>query len=566
MALSRSVQKAQSTAACPLCEQTTNLKWKCNECDLLFCDNCHPMNLKLHSKSKLLKYHVIIDIKDLGQNEETKCIQMAQLGNIFCAKHLKQKCSLFCNKCAVQICNTCIIENSHRDHALNEISDVYDKKMKILNDMKNETEDEIDKCNEEEKRIKSMFNDGQSNYKDTLKAISQREDALVDILKKHSKFLEENIKTEWRTTEKAFICRQTEVEEHRRKLERKRDSINQTLPLQQVLEILKTTRTPCEKLETRKYIYQMKLQQSKVNMCLKDVETSLQNVFGALDSGPKYEFQHVLKPDLKDLSKFLCYEKDRMIFSSVTEALLQQVKIENNDIVVEKQHNGIKVYDMALMKNGKVLLSMKSSKLNIWDCEGKLGLFQSFNTFDTYGICVGKENEILVGLSSSNVVNELDTSGKVLVLNAEKQVVKTYEHDKKTKQKLFKCPLKIVINYEKSICVIDVDNNMRDDGRVLCLNPEGTLNWKYKGSNSRIFKPYDLATNSEGLMFVLDTSGMIHCVNQEGIGTTYTVFYTEGTSHLPFCGTLAIDSEGLLLVGHTDGYNRNSKITVYQLK
>lgn len=28
----------------------------------------------------------------------------------------------------------------------------------------------------------------------------------------------------------------------------------------------------------------MKLQQSKVNMCLKDVETSLQNVFGALDS------------------------------------------------------------------------------------------------------------------------------------------------------------------------------------------------------------------------------------------------------------------------------------------
>ncbi|CAG2208024.1 LRRK2 [Mytilus edulis] len=138
----------------------------------------------------------------------------------------------------------------------------------------------------------------------------------------------------------------------------------------------------------------MKLQQSKVNMCLKDVEISLQNVFGALDSGSKYEFQHVLKPDLKDLSKCLCYEKDRMIFSSVTEALLQQVKIENNDIVVEKQHNGIKVYDMALMKNGKVLLSMKSSKLNIWDFEGKLGLFQSFKSFDTYGICVGKENEI----------------------------------------------------------------------------------------------------------------------------------------------------------------------------
>lgn len=150
------------------------------------------------------------------------------------------------------------------------------------------------------------------------------------------------------------------------------------------------------------------------------------------------------------------------------------------------------------MKNGKVLLSMKSSKLNIWDFEGKLGLFQSFKSFDTYGICVGKEIEILNGLSSSNVVNELDTSGKILVLNAEKQVVNTYEHDKKTKQKLFKCPLKIVINYEKSICVIDVDNNMKDDGRVLCLNPEGTLNWKCEGSNSPNFKPYDLATNSEG--------------------------------------------------------------------
>lgn len=88
MALSRSVQRAQSTAKCPLCEQTTNLKWKCNECDLLFCDNCHPINLKLHSKSKLLKEHVIIDIKDLGQKEETQCIQMAQLGKIFCAKHV----------------------------------------------------------------------------------------------------------------------------------------------------------------------------------------------------------------------------------------------------------------------------------------------------------------------------------------------------------------------------------------------------------------------------------------------------------------------------------------------
>jgi hypothetical protein len=81
--MAESVVKAQDFICCQLCETEQKIKWKCIECELLMCDKC---NKKIHPKFKNAKDHRIIDIKDVGIQDEGRGDNL-DFTNIKCKLH-----------------------------------------------------------------------------------------------------------------------------------------------------------------------------------------------------------------------------------------------------------------------------------------------------------------------------------------------------------------------------------------------------------------------------------------------------------------------------------------------
>lgn len=203
----------------------------------------------------------------------------------------------------------------------------------------------------------------------------------------------------------------------------------------------------------------------------------MQNCFGDIYRGPEYELVKSFKSNVNDVSNIVHIKKDHALIYSKIDESLQQVKFENHYILVEKVHN-VKVYDMALMENGSIIFSIKTNELKLYNLEGQVETFHCFSSlkmFNIYGVHVNRKKEFFVGISKSNYAYNCDTTAKVNVFNTEKQVIKTYENNRITKENMFNCPIRIVTNYDDTICVIDPDSYKSKTGKVVCLEQGDTI-------------------------------------------------------------------------------------------
>ncbi|CAG2222095.1 unnamed protein product [Mytilus edulis] len=373
---------------------------------------------------------------------------------------------------------------------------------------------------------------------------------------------------QWDASEEVITNRAKYVRDHKRSIERLKTTISETLQSYRVVDILAASGYYVLKLEDRNQVYQTKMQQAKFLSDEKDVRSTLQNCFGDIYRGPEYELVKSFKTNVNDVSNIVHIKKDHALIYSKIDESLQQVKFENNNILVEKVNN-VKIYDMALMENDSIIFSIKTNELKLYNLEGQVETFHCFSslkTFNIYGVHVNRKNEICVGISNSNYANNCNPTAKVIVFNTEKQVIKTYENNRITKEKLFNCPIRIVTNYDDTICVIDLDSYKSNTGKVVCLEQGGTMKWKYEWSSFLDFEPFDITVTTEGMILVLDLSRNIHCINQDGNVTSYKEFYTSRPMQLPSPGSLAVDSEGLLLVSQNYSFSGSSAIQFYKLK
>ncbi|XP_063420854.1 tripartite motif-containing protein 46-like [Mytilus trossulus] len=126
MAFSQSIRKSQTPINCQLCETDKFIKWKCIECNLLMCYNCRD---KIHPKFRNATDHKIVDIKDIGQQNEE-----LDFTNIKCIEHSEQFYCLFCKKCENLVCPTCVSKVHKVDaNDLIEIREAYDIEIDRLN-------------------------------------------------------------------------------------------------------------------------------------------------------------------------------------------------------------------------------------------------------------------------------------------------------------------------------------------------------------------------------------------------------------------------------------------------
>jgi antirestriction protein len=62
-------KEGKTPVSCQLCDEIDKIKWKCITCDYLMCERC----CKGHKKIKSCNEHTIIDFKDIGLYQGTRC-------------------------------------------------------------------------------------------------------------------------------------------------------------------------------------------------------------------------------------------------------------------------------------------------------------------------------------------------------------------------------------------------------------------------------------------------------------------------------------------------------------
>ena len=172
--MAESVEKAQNFICCQLCETEQKIKWKCIECELLMCDKC---NKKIHPKFKNAKDHRIIDIKDVGIQDEGRGDNL-DFTNIKCKLHQGQSCCLFCRNCDTLVCPSCVAK-SHTGHNFIEINEAYDMKLDKLKKGQKKVEKDNVNITREEKELNQVKNIQDSKYSKAMEDVQTRKNALI---------------------------------------------------------------------------------------------------------------------------------------------------------------------------------------------------------------------------------------------------------------------------------------------------------------------------------------------------------------------------------------------------
>ncbi|XP_056015334.1 uncharacterized protein LOC125653121 [Ostrea edulis] len=102
-------RSAQEVLLCDLCK-TAPLQSHCKLCHINLCVNCVGKHLSESSKD----HNVVPFIKHIKSTPNYPK----------CPKHAEKHCELFCEKCDIPVCSTCISSDKHRGH---KISDVLEK-------------------------------------------------------------------------------------------------------------------------------------------------------------------------------------------------------------------------------------------------------------------------------------------------------------------------------------------------------------------------------------------------------------------------------------------------------
>ena len=206
MAFSGSIRKAQIVKLCELCENETNLKWRCIQCDKILCEKCE----KIHNKVQTNTQHQIVNLKIPFQDVEQKVI----LDNIRCTEHQIKMTCLFCRTCDHLVCLDCI-SSKHNKHNFEPVEKILSEKLDELKGAEAWYCNDLTLCRAKVKEFQISETKCESLFDETIITIKQREQTMIDSVRKYSIELQKQIELDRKSEKKKFlnIKRQTDQTE-----------------------------------------------------------------------------------------------------------------------------------------------------------------------------------------------------------------------------------------------------------------------------------------------------------------------------------------------------------------
>lgn len=394
--------------------------------------------------------------------------------------------------------------------------EIFNENGKTFRSLNRQTNLDISNCKQEEEKLQLLLKDGMERFQETKDNILKTK-TVIDEVHKHFEDLLQDLESQWVSTEKVITQGMELVQDKNQQLQYQKKLLEKTLQSNQVTGILTTKLTPIQKFIPPKRPYQMMSQNAKYipGTIVERFDNLYQrpNPYGQFYKGPEYKLVHTYQIDLPSVTKIIKRQNNSAILGSYTEGVIEKITFDDSNTKVEKTIYS-KVFDMALMPCGGLLLSTKESDIKVLKDNGDIINFHSFSQFLTFGIHIKNQKEILVGVAK----NSKTESGKIVVLNMDGKVLRTYENDAETGDKLFTCPIRIATNYNNTVCVIDTFGTPEDygvaDGRIVVIDEEGRLQWSY---SPRLFWPNDIGISSNGLIVIANMfSNFIYAFSEDG--------------------------------------------------
>ncbi|XP_063436006.1 uncharacterized protein LOC134716917 [Mytilus trossulus] len=548
MAFSQSIKKGQVPVNCELCETDRTIKWKCLDCDLFLCNHCKE---KVHFRVKTAKDHKLIDIKDIGLQQEE-----LDFANIPCQNHAGEYNCHYCKTCDALVCQTCV-KKSHKEHILTEIQEEYDVKI-------------------------DMLKKGLCKIQTDRKVIVSRNEQLVQLsyAEKYNKANQDISKQEKvvkAAVESCFKQLRDKLDQHQKNI--KSDLNVVSVLLQQADDKNKDVQESIRMTEASKFF-------KVVNNLEKNMDTKMpeprstnycmpifvpgeihQSNIGML----KFDGDLADKPHIKlDLNNH--YETNFLVglilFSGIGQSFwisscrfgsIQKVKADGNKLKIISSFN-IQLFGVAVLQSGNLLVNTGIKLQQMSEKTGTLtDTVYNVSPLRPTAVYITSNNKLLIG--GMNFDSPAPGRRVVILMNQNGAHERVYEHDQH-QLPMFVYPYKITTTSNGNIYIVD---RIRDnENRIVVLGQGGDMLNIYTGilqiNKNHPFLPEDIVTTPRDNVIAADMrTHTLHILNNAGLLMAYYKTSDIGIL-IPF--SLAFSPTGKLYIGKS-GQGDSKKMETY---
>lgn len=508
---------AQHFIECELCCETVTLY--CTICKINMCGHC----VGIHINSLATQEHNIVSYR--------RKVFTPQLQS--CSIHGYEKCDLFCSKCNVPICVTCITLQ-HKAHPATKLEDQCNFKRKQIQDECEHIKNDLcknlikiiahmqKKMEEVKKKYDNVedaiFQNGEKWHRQVDKIVHQFLQQANDMKNRDISFLEKH------TEESKSLLKSLNA--HREQVNKLASSMN----LKDILDYELRDLT-CIRL-------------SKPNLSMPSFDSGENEIkiisksFGSLCSKIPQNLK-VVSPDLENLrnlcSRVVLCKSVESSFDTIcniacsnenyvwvngedkTMSLIEPGKVIKR---IETQ-SGLRPINLAVTRQGSLVYAVYDShQSNIFIVTNSYSTDKviTFNDWKPVGICCTRNDEFLVSMESND-----ETQIKIARFSGDFKIIQEIQYDEHH-QPLYasgKYYVFVEENQNMDICASDPNKN-----EVVVTDKDGLRRWRYNGNlekgKFKSFSPSFIAADSYSNLLVMDTDNdCVHLLDMNGIFITF---------------------------------------------
>ncbi|XP_061174081.1 uncharacterized protein LOC133183146 [Saccostrea echinata] len=505
---------AQEVLLCDLCDKDV-LQTHCEPCNVNLCLNCIGKHLSDPSKR-----HNVVPYRQIKQDQQQSFTPIYPK----CSKHAPKNCELFCERCDISVCSTCLSSGTHKGHNL---LDILQKHKSMVEDLK------IDLA-ELKHRINPTFQNIASDVKVGKAKLDKHYGQLTtDVIKQGEG---------WHSEIEVIVNkRKSEIEAMRMKhlmaLEKQEDEIakilseinRSTLYLEKILssnDVSLAFANQSRNSEFRKL--PPKLNASLPSFSAPKINTeNLNLLFGYIselsisteDAEPpclppfkpfldEPELINTLYTDFVNLTSVTC-PKEEKIWTCERKEIMKLYNTESKLLIPIKSKSGKDVEDIAVMKSGELVYTDPGERTVNIVKKTQIKELIRLQGWRPRFLCNTSSNELLITMDNddkqSKVVRYSGSTAKQTI-QFDDSHLSLYSSSGNFKY--------ICENKNMDICV--ADNGAE---AVVVVNHTGKLRFRYTGcpSSSGRFYPYGITKDSRSQLLISENlRGRIHILDQDG--------------------------------------------------
>ncbi|XP_062598820.1 E3 ubiquitin-protein ligase TRIM36-like [Saccostrea cucullata] len=460
------IYSGQDILLCELC-QTAALQSHCELCHVNLCIVCVGKHLSDSSKR-----HNVVPYKH----------KTSTPNNPICPIHAHKHCELFCEKCDIPVCSTCLSSRKHKGH---DLSDVLQK-------MNSKTKDVEKDLEELEKRIYPTYRKIAADLKSEKVNVEEHYAELTTAVNKQGEDLHKEINN-------LVFKRKSEIEEMKVKhltiLNKQENEIkgNTANVLKTILQLKKTLASDNNLLassyESRNFEFR--------NL-LSTVTISLPNI----------SFPQINNEKLNEMLGFLTASSIELAKHGYTMKTVDAVScplvkplLEEPELITTLDTGYDELNSVIYLGKNKIWTCGNNKTMKLFNLQGKRLMSIKTNSRNTpYAIAVTGSGDLAYTDYEKQTIH-FDSEGKPLF---------SYGFFSKY----------ICENRNLDICVTDCDA-----ASVVVVNKAGKLRFRYTGNSStekESFYPFGITTDSQSQILTADfVNHCIHILDQDGQFLSY---------------------------------------------